>query len=142
MSPYLDIYLSEDAEDVVFDSYAATTQFGTAVCYPLEDTMALCKTADFIRKAVGHRPMFSGSESEMDLEGWYSFYIYVTKHDTVSDIEFIVHNTAEDDEEKTYWILLSDDDKKEIFYRLNKLSSMKVGYTCNRLLDILKERWA
>ena len=84
--------------------------------------------------------MFTGPESEMDLCGWYSFYIYVTAHNTVSDIHFVVCNTQSDDDGQEYIIPLTDDEKKQVFKTLNNLSSMKLGYTCNAMYDLLQER--
>ena len=139
ISPLLDLYLAEDAEDVVMDAPVGAER---AVCYPLADTMALCSAADEIRKRNGKHAMFTGPESEMDLGGWYGFYIYVTDHDTVSDIQVTVCNPIDEDgdEGQEYWITLTEEERKLAFKRLNDLSNMKIGYTCNRLLDILRSR--
>ena len=113
--PMLDLYLEEDAEDVALDDW--TFEYHKiAVCYPLADTKALCIAADNIRAEHGMPRMFSGKESEMDLGGWYTFYIYVQEHDTVTDIECIVHNSVlEYDDEQSYWIPLTESEKLALF---------------------------
>jgi hypothetical protein len=135
--PMLDIYLAEDVEDLATTDLA----YCDSVCYPLYDTMALCAAADNVRARNGLRRMYTGSESEMDLGGWYDFYIYVTDHDAVSNIEFVVCNPFDKDEEgKRWYILLSDSERKEIFQRLNLLSEKQLHYSCNQLLDFLRKR--
>lgn len=136
-NPWLDLYLAQDAEDVALDS----TEWEKAVCYPLADTSVLCTMADKVRKILGFAPMFTGPDSELDLGGWYNFYIYVPEHDTVSDIEFVVENPADiNSDGQSYYIPLTDEERKQVFKRLNEMSIKQVGFSCNRLLDILREK--
>lgn len=136
-SPLLDLYLAEDAKDVAMDS----TDWAKAVCYPLSDTKALCELADRVRKEHGYTPMFTGPESEMDLGGWYNFYIYVPEHDTVTDIEFVVENPIDiNTDGQSYQISLTDREREQVFERMNALSIKQIGYSCNQLLDILREK--
>ena len=115
--------------------FSTPTKFPT-VEFQLNDSMTLCKIADTIRKADGHKPMFLDAD-EMDLNGWYNFYIGLngftdTKVDT--HIEFVVVSEDADDNEWMYTIDLTEEEQRMIYDELDRQCKKKLGKGCEELL--------
>ena len=81
----------------------------------ISPTGMLEKEADSIRSRLGHRPMFSGDDR--DLEGWYEFDLRLD-HDKVLNLYFVPCNTDADDGWQGYEIEIDDETKKLLYDRI------------------------
>lgn len=104
--------------------------------FNLEDTKSLCAIADEIRKYHGYRPMFTGPEDEMDVDGWYDFMAGVSPDNHVK-LSFVVCNTVSGDNDDVYDIEIDDDEERAVYKKLESELKSKLDTT----FDKLREEW-
>lgn len=114
---FLDCYAEiEYDEDEVYN-------FPVKVRFPivnlvLQSTGELDELADEVRIGAGHTPFFAfngRSESEIDRDGWYNFYINLSgygEHGVENCISFIPDSPNVDDDKDEYELYLTDKEQE------------------------------
>ena len=116
------------------------------VGFELMATSLLCGIADRIRKDKGLKPMHpmdEYTEETCDQEGFYNFYAGINDwSDSKSDscIEFVVVNSASEDNEELYTIDLGRDEEAAMYNRLDEQCRQYLGKSCADLLTEAKGR--
>lgn len=86
----------------------------------LQSTGELDELADEVRIGAGHTPFFAfngRSESEIDQDGWYNFYINLSgygEHGVENCISFIPDSPNVDDDKNEYKLYLTDKEQETI----------------------------
>ena len=86
----------------------------------LQSTGELDELADEVRIGAGHTPFFAfngRSESEIDQDGWYNFYINLSgygEHGVENCISFIPDSPNVDDDKDEYKLYLTDKEQETI----------------------------
>ena len=116
------------------------------VAFELMATSLLCGIADRIRKDKGLKPMHpmdEYTEETCDQEGFYNFYAGINDwSDSKCDscIEFVVVNSASEDNEELYTIDLGRDEEAAMYNRLDEQCRQYLGKSCADLLTEAKGR--
>lgn len=125
--------------DEFFDTYPCRFQ---TVEFMLSATDALVEVADRIRMEKGYSPMHSreGRTNDVDIDGWYDFYIGISKLPNDADVHldncitFVVVNSDSEDNEELYEIELTDDEQAVILAILDRQCKKHIGKSCQELL--------
>ena len=125
--------------DEFFDTY--TCRFPT-VEFMLSATDALVEVADRIRMEKGYFPMHprDGHTDAVDTDGWYDFYIGISKLPNDVDVHldncitFVVVNSDSEDNEELYEIELTEEEQSVVLAILDKQCKKHLRKSCQELL--------
>ena len=125
--------------DEFFDTYPCRFQ---TVEFMLSSTDALVEIADRIRMGKGYIPMHprKGRTDAVDTDGWYDFYIGISKLPNDADVHldncitFVVVNSDSEDNEELYEIKLTDDEQAAVLAILDRQCKKHLRKSCQDLL--------
>jgi len=111
----------------------------STVSIAINGTGTLVKIADAIREDAGYLPYWPTEKNPeiYDDDCWYNYYIKIDgcfKGKVDRYIEFCVCNSAQDDNECTYYIELTDEEQTAIYERIDQQCREKFEMSCEELL--------